>query len=86
MIIKIGTRIYETDFSIEDLYTFYKYGNGYTIEDKILDGGRYFYFNRKVSTEKLAGSNQAIVEINPVYINFFSEPSEDEKHYRELPL
>ena len=34
MIIKIGTRIYETDFSVDDLYTFYKYGNGYTIEDK----------------------------------------------------
>ncbi len=91
MIVKIGTRIYETDFSVDDLWTFYKYGVGYTVQDKIIDGGRYFYFNRRISKEQLAGSQQAIVEINPTILNFPTEEGlgvgrKGTTEGRELPL
>lgn len=63
MYIKIGSIVYETDFQLEDLLTFYKYGYGTNTADKINDGGRYFWSKRTETNEKIAGSNMAIVPI-----------------------
>lgn len=64
MFVESGGKIYQTDFEFEDLKTFYQYGHGATVVDKINDGGMYFWKNRIQTEPKIAGSNMALVPIH----------------------
>lgn len=65
MFVESGGKIYQTDFEMSDLETFFQYGIGTTVVEKINDGGMYFWKNRMQTEPKIAGSNMALV---PIYI------------------
>lgn len=74
MIVKIGNNLYETEFTIEDLALFEFHGEWRTatggasvrLADKINDGARYCKTNRHFTEHHHAGSDRALVEVEPV--------------------
>lgn len=74
MIVKIGEHLYETEFTIEDLTLFEFHGEwksstgivSTNLYDKINDGARYCKTNRYFTEHHHAGSDRALVEVEPV--------------------
>lgn len=63
MIVKIGTKLYETDFQFKDLQIFYSLGVGASIVDVINNGADYANKNRHTIPGNPAGSSKALVEL-----------------------
>lgn len=68
MIIRDGTRLYETNFTDYDLRIFWELGKGSTIVEVLNDGAKYCKDNRHNLPGYPAGSDMALVEVHPVEV------------------
>lgn len=68
MLILSGGIIYQTDFRIEDLQTFFLFGTGQTIMERINEGARWSKERRHNLPGYPAGSDMACVPVNIVNV------------------
>jgi hypothetical protein len=63
MIVRIGSKLYATDFEIKDLHIFYSLGVGSSLAEVINNGAARAYTDRWAIPGNPAGSTKALTEV-----------------------